>query len=187
MVVVEQEKLAKQKAQIEKQQEQIEYLTGIRRDIIEDLDKEFKKRDLDVVVDPKTGTIKFSNDLLFETGKAEIRPAFKNYLKEFIPVYFSILYGKYKDHVSEVIVEGHTDDVGTFMYNLDLSQQRAFSVVSYILSDDFGDFPHKSTVKTQISANGRSFSRLKYTESGKIDRKNSRRVELKFRLKQGMD
>ena len=182
MVVFEQEKLAEQQQQIKDQQEQIEYLTGIRKDIIQDLDQEFKKRNLDVKVDPQTGTIKFSNDLLFATNKAEIRPKFKEYLKEFIPVYFSILYGKYQDHISEVVVEGHTDDVGTFMYNLELSQRRAFSVVKYILSEEIGNFRHKSQVKKQLTANGRSFSEVKRTNNGTIDRKNSRRVELKFRL-----
>jgi chemotaxis protein MotB len=108
MVIFEQEKIAEQKEQIAEQNEQIEFLTGIRKDIIQDLDEEFKKRDLDVSVDPKTGTIKFSNDLLFETGKSNIRPQFKDYLQELIPVYFSILYGEYENAISEVVIEGHT-------------------------------------------------------------------------------
>lgn len=176
--------LVLKESKIKEQEEMINYLTGIRLDIIQDLESEFKKTNLKVEIDKETGSIKFQNDLLFEQGKDVIRPNFKEDLKQFIPVYFSILYGKYADHISEIVVEGHTDDVGSFMNNLDLSQKRAYSVVHYILSDSFGDFPHKERVKMQITANGRSESDLKYLEDGKtIDQENSRRVEFKFRLK----
>jgi chemotaxis protein MotB len=92
------------------------------------------------------------------------------------------LYGKYNDSIAEVVVEGHTDDKGDYMYNLDLSQRRAFSVVKYILSDEFGDFPYKNQVTKNITANGRSESQLKIVK-GKVDRAQSRRVEFEFRLK----
>lgn len=178
-----QAKIQEQEAKIAQQQQQINYLLGIRKDIIQDLEAEFKKRKLNIQIDPATGAIKFSNDLLFETGKDVIRPEFKQQLQSFIPAYFAILYGKYKDHISEIVVEGHTDDVGSFMNNLELSQRRAFNVVKYILSDEFGTFPHKVDVFYDITANGRSESDLKHAANGTIDRNNSRRVEFKFRLK----
>ncbi|MBM7660381.1 outer membrane protein OmpA-like peptidoglycan-associated protein [Bacillus mesophilus] len=176
--------LKETEVKIKQQEEIINYLAGIRFDIIEDLENEFSKTNLKIEIDKETGSIKFQNDLLFETGKDVIRPEFKEQLREFIPVYFNILYGKYDQHISEIVVEGHTDDVGTFVNNLDLSQKRAFSVVRYVLSDDFGNFPYKENVQMQITANGRSESDLKYKDDGKtIDQEKSRRVEFKFRLK----
>lgn len=176
------EEIKAQAAQIAEKEEQIEMLTYIQKDIVVELEKEFKKTNLDLSIDKDTGAIKFSNDLLFTTGEAVVKKEFKQQLEEFIPIYFYTLYGKYEEHIAEIVVEGHTDDVGTYMYNLDLSQRRAFSVVKYILSDEFGDFPFKDLVKEDITANGRSESQLKIVD-GEIDRDQSRRVEFKFRLK----
>ncbi|MCX8047514.1 MAG: OmpA family protein [Anoxybacillus gonensis] len=178
------EKVIQQAAKtIQKQEKALEYYRGIRKEIIAGLKQEFQKKDLRIDIDSKTGAIKFQNDLLFDTDSDQIKPEFRRQLKVFIPIYFNILYKDYGDHIAEIVVEGHTDDVGSYMYNLELSQKRAFSVVRYILSDEFGSFPYKEKVKMQITANGRSFSNLKYTKSKTVDRKTSRRVEFKFRLK----
>ena len=44
---------------------------------------------------------------------------------------------EYRDYVSEIIIEGHTDSVGSYIDNLLLSQQRAYNVASYVLADDY--------------------------------------------------
>ena len=181
--VIESEKEIQQQAdQIAAKEKEIEMLTYVQKDIVESLEAEFAKTNLDISIDKETGSIKFSNDLLFETGKDVIKGEFKTQLQEFIPIYFYTLYGKHKDQIAEVVVEGHTDDVGTYMSNLYLSQSRAFSVVSYILSEEFGDFPYKDLVTEDITANGRSESQLKYV-NGQVVRSQSRRVEFKFRLR----
>jgi outer membrane protein OmpA-like peptidoglycan-associated protein len=167
---------------IEEQEQQIAMLTGVRKDIVKKFEAEFEKTNLDIEIDKETGSIKFNADLLFETGKAEVRPEFKDQLKTFIPIYFNILYKDNEESIAEIVVEGHTDDVGSYMDNLDLSQKRAYNVVRYILSDEFGDFPFKAEVEKDITANGRSESQLKKTD-GQVDRQKSRRVEFKFRLK----
>ena len=177
-----QNEIEERKQKIEEQEEQIAMLTGVRQDIVNKFEAEFKKTNLDIEIDKETGAIKFNADLLFETGKAEVRPEFKEQLKTFIPIYFNVLYKDNKESIAEIVVEGHTDDVGSYMNNLDLSQKRAYNVVRYILSDEFGDFPFKAEVVKDITANGRSESQLK-KKDGKVDRQKSRRVEFKFRLK----
>ena len=177
-----QAEIAQQEKQIADKEKQIEMLTYIQKDIVTDLEIQFKENNLGISIDKDTGAIKFTDDLLFETGKDIIRPEFQAKLHDFIPIYFSTLYGKYNDHIAEIVVEGHTDDEGEYMDNLDLSQRRAFSVVKYILSDEFGDFPYKDQVTKNITANGRSESQLKM-ENGVVDQSQSRRVEFKFRLK----
>ncbi len=49
----------------------------------------------------------------------------KNYLTEFIPQYIKVLLNpKNKEYISEIIIEGHTDDQGgSYMYNLELSKE----------------------------------------------------------------
>ncbi|KGP74583.1 OmpA family protein [Pontibacillus yanchengensis] len=181
-----QDKIEKQEKEIEEKEQKIAMITGLRKDIIVSMQEEFKDTNLDIEIDKQTGAIKFSNDLLFETGKSVIRPEFKQQLKQFIPVYMDLLYSGYEEHLSEIVVEGHTDNVGSFMDNLDLSQQRAFSVTKFILSDELGDFKYKDKVKMDITANGRSETMLKKVD-GVVDKKKSRRVEFKFRLKNYSD
>jgi outer membrane protein OmpA-like peptidoglycan-associated protein len=69
--------------------------------------------------------------------------------------------------------------------NLDLSQNRANSVVKYILGNEFTaiDNGMKEKLKGLISANGKSYSQLIFNADKSINRDKSRRVVFKFRLK----
>lgn len=175
--------IEKERKENEKYRETINNIMGVKQDIIRELYAEFGKSNLKIEIDQKTGAIKFEDNLLFETNKSIIAPEFKVQLQEFIPKYMEILFSDHKDEIAEIMIEGHTDDVGSFNYNLDLSQDRAFSVVQYMLSEEFGEFPYRDEVEKKITANGRSYSEPKFIEgSNEIDRNKSRRVEFKFRL-----
>lgn len=174
--------LAAQTEEIEKKQAKINELETVQGAIVEELQSEFEKANIKMEIDKETGAIKFSDDLLFEVDQSILKDEFKAQLDKFLPIYFNALYSKHGDYIAEIVVEGHTDDVGTYMYNLDLSQQRAHSVVRYVLGDEIKKFPFKEQVQQHITANGRSFSQLKMVD-GKVDRAQSRRVEFKFRLK----
>ncbi|MFN0216677.1 MAG: OmpA family protein [Saprospiraceae bacterium] len=67
----------------------------------------------------------FSAGLLFDSGKAELRP-------EAGPALDSLV--AFLQKFPEVVlgISGHTDDVGTDEYNLDLSERRAKSVQDYL-------------------------------------------------------
>lgn len=45
----------------------------------------------------------------------------------------------FRDYISQIIIEGHTDDEGSYMYNLELSQNRALAVVKKIYDENFPD------------------------------------------------
>ncbi|KZL88603.1 OmpA family protein [Clostridium magnum] len=164
----------------------VEQIIGLRESIIEDMRKSFKNAGLNIDIDKKTGDIIFSSDVLFEFNKSEIKPEFKDSLNKFIPQYVKVLLSpKYCDSVSEIVIEGHTDDVGDYNYNMDLSQKRANSIVNYILSNEFKDLDdsNKDILKTLITANGKSNSRLIKNADGTVNSDKSRRVLFKFRLK----
>lgn len=163
--------------------ERIDEIIGFREKIARNLNKKFSSSQLAIDVDEKTGAIIFSGEVLFETDSARIQPEFKHMLKEFIPKYVDVLLDKkYRQHISQIIIEGHTDDKGSYMYNLDLSQRRAFNVVKYILGSNFSDFKYKDRLKDYITANGKSESVLIKNEDGSVNRKKSRRVVFKFNL-----
>lgn len=162
----------------------IDEIIGFREKIARDLSQKFADSRLAINLDEDTGAITFSGEVLFETDSAVIKPQFKRMLEEFIPKYVEVLLdGEYRDNISQIIVEGHTDDRGSYMYNLDLSQRRALNVVKYILSDEFPDFKYKEELKNYITANGKSESVLIRNKDGSINRKKSRRVEIKFNIK----
>ena len=163
---------------------QIDDVAGFREEIALLLQDEIEESPLNVAVDDDSGTIVFSGGVLFETDSAEIRPEFKEMLEQIIPIYMeTLLDEQYRDNISQIIVEGHTDDRGSYIYNLELSQERAFNVVQYILSDQFPDFEHKELLQDYITANGKSKNQLITDETGQVDREKSRRVEFKFNIR----
>ncbi|MED2971810.1 OmpA family protein [Fictibacillus sp. B-59209] len=169
--------------QIEKQRKMIKDVVGVKSEIIAALMKAFKDSNLNLQVDPQTGAIRFSGGVFFSSNSTHITPSGKKYLEEFIPQYIGILLSdQFKGEVSQIIVEGHTDRKGGYLFNLNLSQGRALSVVKEIYSPSFPKFKNKEELSSIITANGRSYSVPIYYKR-KIDAEKSRRVEFTFRLK----
>ena len=178
-------KLVEYQANLTEKEQQIQELTSTRVKIIEMLQEEFKKEDIDINIDPKTGTIKLNESILFDTSKSELKEEGKEFARRFIPIYVKILLGneEVKSQLSQIIIEGHTDDVGSYMSNLKLSQDRTLSVAQFLLDDEF-DYKYKKDLQEYITLNGRSYSEPILDDEGSINRDASRRVEIKFRLKE---
>lgn len=101
------------------QQSQIDTIVGVRGDLIDALSKEFSGNDLSVKVDAQSGAITFDSTLLFGYNDDKLQDSGKTFLAEFLPKYFSVLLGKdFSPYVAEIIIEGHTDTDGGYMYNL---------------------------------------------------------------------
>ena len=185
LVEKQQAVMDKQKAVMDKQQEQLDKIVGVRADLIQTLKNEFEDTDLSVKVDSQTGAITFNSSILFEHNKYDVKAEGKSFLDEFLPRYFGVLMSKdFKPYVSEIIIEGHTDTNGEYMYNLELSQKRALSVASYCLDYNTNIFEDEDidVLREMVTANGRSFSNPVYNSDGSVNMDASRRVEFKFRL-----
>ncbi len=141
----------------------------------------------------------------FEAGKAEIPPEFQAMLEQFVPRYLKVIH-QYGQHINEIRIEGHTSsewgvnlaecqDSGSeackksiYLKNMRLSQDRALSVLNYILlMDTIGDL---SWVRSKLTANGLSSSHLLCgkektpcpgNDSKQENREASRRVEFSVR------
>ena len=72
------------------------------------------------------GTILSMSDILFEFGKADLKPELKENLAEIAAILKNLLTD------SHVIIEGHTDNVGSAAANKKLSEQRASAVLQYL-------------------------------------------------------
>lgn len=185
-LLAEQELVKSQQEQLEEQQEQLDKLIGIKTDLIEALKAEFEGSDLSVKVDAKTGAIALDSSILFDSGKFALKPSGEELLKKFVPKYIKVLTNdEYAEYISEIIIEGHTDTQGDYLYNLELSQKRALSVSTFCLKDENEVLPDKqiNNLKDIITANGKSYSNPVLDADGREDPAASRRVEFLFRLK----
>jgi outer membrane protein OmpA-like peptidoglycan-associated protein len=71
--------------------------------------------------------VKFNSAILFDTNKADLKPASKADLTEFAKVL-----AEYKE--TDLVVEGHTDNTGKKALNQKLSVARADSVIGFLES-----------------------------------------------------
>ncbi|MEI6896700.1 MAG: OmpA family protein [Psychromonas sp.] len=138
-------------------------------------------------IDKETLSFQFdSPEVLFSTGKSNLKSEFKIILNDFIPRYLTVL-DKFKSSIDEVRIEGHTSSEwsrGTpeqkaYFLNMQLSQNRTRSVLtySYLLSDL--NKQQKKWVKSKFSAVGLASSRMKLNEDGSEDKERSRRVSFR--------
>ena len=170
---------------LDDQQQQIEALVGMRTRIITSLSDALKSANISAQVDPTNGSIALKSDVLFELGRYDLSERGERFIDSFLPVYLNVLFSdEYRNNVVEIIIEGHTDSLGSYLDNLELSQQRALAVASYVLDDDYHGISaaQKRQLRLVATANGRSFSDPVLDAEGNEDKDASRRVVFKFRL-----
>ena len=161
-------------------------IVGIRTDIILALQATFDESSM--TVDSQTGSITFSSDVLFRYNSATLTAESQKTLKNTIPKYLGVLLQEqYKDYIAEIIIEGHTDTDGNYQSNLDLSYNRANAVAAFCFKEKNGlNKAQIEQLQGLLTVNGRSFSDPIYKNgnTAEIDMAASRRVEIKFRLKE---
>lgn len=173
------------KAELAYTKTELKNIVGIRTDIIGELQSKFNNSSMRV--DPQNGSITFSSDVLFDYGKATLSVDSRESLKEIIPIYLNVLLqDAYKDYIAEIIIEGHTDTSGSYQTNMELSTERATAVAEFCLNKKNGlNDAQIERLQTLLTVNGRSFSSPIYKgNTQEIDMDASRRVEIKFRLKE---
>jgi outer membrane protein OmpA-like peptidoglycan-associated protein len=73
--------------------------------------------------------VKFDSGILFDTDKADVKPAAQTNLQ-------NLAASLQKNQNTNILIVGHTDDTGSDSHNMDLSVRRAESVKSYIVGDN---------------------------------------------------
>ena len=173
--------------ELESTRSELRDIVGIRTDIIGELQSRFNNSGMKV--DAQTGSITFSSDVLFAFGSSTLTAESKESLKEVIPMYLGVLLQKeYRAYIAEIIFEGHTDTKGTYQNNMNLSYNRASAVAEFCMNKANGLSEDEiARLQSILTVNGRSFSSPIYKGSGparEVDMEASRRVEIKFRLKE---
>lgn len=174
--------------QLQQKNDQISDISGSYSDnrlqIYIALNDRFSSRfeDWNAVLDKNTLTLRFSDPaILFETGSDRLTPAFKEILAEFWVEYIQIL-SNYADDIREVRIEGHTssewfgtDLQGSYFNNMQLSQERTRTTLGYCYN--LTPTRMQGWVRSNVTANGMSFSRPITGDDGFENPAASRRVE----------
>lgn len=111
----------------------------------------------------RTGSVALYG-ILFDTNSAEIKPESMPTLEEIAKLLKTQL-------LLKLLVVGHTDNVGTFEFNIDLSQRRAASVVRTLTSKFVID-------QKRLTPIGVSFASPVASNTTEEGRSKNRRVEL---------
>lgn len=109
------------------------------------------------------GLIVTLGDVLFETGKSDLKGGSISNLDK-----LAFFLDKYPDRT--IMIEGHTDNVGDENYNYTLSQRRAESVKSYLVSQGLDP--------TRVSISGLGEGSPVADNSSDTGRQQNRRVEV---------
>lgn len=117
------------------------------------------------IQEAREGTQIVMNNIFFETGKANLNTAASTDLNRLV-IYM-------QDNPSaRVEIQGHTDSTGSVAINNKLSQDRANSVVRYLVSQGISN--------SRLSAKGFGSSQPVDTNATAEGRANNRRVEIKI-------
>lgn len=154
--------------------ERLKSLGGIKVKVISNLKD---KLGSDIRIDSDSGSISLPSSVLFDTNSFVLKYEARFDLRRTLGAYFDVLLSSdIRPNIDRITIEGHTDSDGSYLYNLELSQKRAYEVMKFIYS-----FYKDPDLQKYLIASGRSFSDLIY-KNGVEDKEASRRIEIKFSI-----
>jgi len=109
------------------------------------------------------GLVMTLGDVLFETGMSDLRGGTTSNLEK-----LAIFLNKYQDR--DVVIEGHTDSIGSDEYNYGLSQRRADSVKSYLVG--------QGVAANRLVTSGKGKGQPVASNETATGRQQNRRVEI---------
>ena len=168
------------------QQKKIDNIIGVKADVIEALQKEFSKNNVSVDIDAQTGALTLNANVMFDYDQSELTDEGKEELANILPIYCKVLLqDDYKKYLAEIIIDGYTDTDGDYDYNLELSQKRSLAVAQYLteIRENFLSADEISDLQNYLTVNGHGSANPILDSKGNEDKDASRRVEVKFRLK----
>ncbi|EAJ0237030.1 hypothetical protein CII68_02270 [Campylobacter jejuni] len=170
------EELKNLQEDFQKAKEKVQNLGLIRENLSKELQS---KLDNNITIDEKIGSISLPAEVLFDKDSYVLKNEAKASLRKILREYFDAILEDPKifSNIENIIIEGHTDSDGSYIYNLDLSQKRAYEVMNFIYT-----FYKSDKLQKLLMASGRSFSDPVFV-NGVEDKDKSRRIEIKFSIK----
>ena len=162
-------------------EDKVEEIAIKRANLLDDLAQAYEDAGLNVTIDRESGEIMLDSAILFAVNESEISADGKAFLKQFIEIYTNIVFNeKYNGFISKILVEGHTDTSGDYEHNVELSKDRADSVMNYCLSDECDVAQYAQQLAEMMLSEGYSCDQPIYDAEGNVDMDASRRVTFRF-------
>ena len=117
------------------------------------------------LVDAKPGAKVVLRNIFFDTGKSDLRPESATELQRLIKLLN-------ENPTLKIEVSGHTDNIGDAKINQSLSEQRAVSVVNFLITNGIS--------KTRLVSKGYGSSQAIDSNDSETGRQNNRRTEFKI-------
>lgn len=164
---------------LDRQQQKMQAFHELRQSLIAALQDAF---DDDMVRIDASGILRIQDNILFGEDESKLRPEARARLNEVFQTYMQIVLSEpFVDAVQQIEIEGHTNSRGSYLYNLELSQRRALTVMQALL-DEAG--ARRKVLQALVLAGGRAYAEPILDEDGREDPVASRRIEIQFRLKE---
>ena len=139
--------------------------------------------DQNAQIDIETGVLQIQSGILSGEGESGLRSDASQRLYQIFDAYIKvILNDEFREFIKYIEIEGHTNSNGGYLYNLKLSQERALTIMRQLL--DHASASDRQMLEKMVVASGRAYSNLILNEQGGEDLIKSRRIEIKFRLKE---
>lgn len=188
--MIEQQKktIAMSNEELESMRAQLEGIALLRVEVLEKVKKSIESelgetddQGQPLVTIGENANIVINESLMFAYNSYDIKAEGKALLKELATAFENILdTPDIVENIDAIIIEGHTDDVGSSAYNRDLSTKRATAVVNYLME-----------VNPNLEKKyGRYFAATGYSEFRPIAegtsneaRRQNRRIEISIAIK----
>lgn len=142
--------------------------------------REWSREFPEVKVNESTYRIDLGEVVRFESGRSDVQPSGARFLRRYVPVLLKAQSTELgRKWIRRIVVEGFTDQDGTYLYNLGLSLDRSRRVVCSLYAQPGNDETaltdtQKRQIRDLFLVGGYSFNSMKASKEA------SRRVELKL-------
>ena len=153
------------------------------------LEGQLKSKGVEVLLDEENGILRLPEEMLFDSGKAELRPEGREKIRLLSEALFPVLTEFEKKtanvRLEAILIEGHTDDVPISGREKDgnwlLSTQRAVNTYVELVTSK----PELEAVKNPqgnplLGVSGYADRRPIYLEKSDMARRSNRRIALRF-------
>lgn len=163
-------------------EEDLEILNEVKTDFFEELEAAFAQEGFNVEIDRDNGTVTFDASILFANNEYNINDEGQTVLDSFTNALLNVLSNeRYESLFSRILIQGHTDSNGTYEHNVELSNNRASTVLDYLTAcAGNSDSSASDYFSNILSSEGCASDYLIYNDDGTENMDASRRVEFIF-------
>lgn len=154
--------------------------------VSDNLKKSLEEKGIPANIDETTGRLIVSEKTNFGYGAATLKEEGKQSLDIIMPVYAKAIFEltpEQQSRIDRIVIEGHTDRVGSYTSNMALSSQRANAILAHV--DSMPDFAYKQQFLQKLTAVGRGENDASTLDE--VANPNDRNVVIRFEFKEGED